>query len=125
MYARVRFTVEKHDNALVVPTPAVVDLQGKIGVWVPGEGDQPSFQPVTVGIEQQDFTELTAGVTEGQKIITTGAAALRVGDRIVLSGQRAGGAAAGGRSDRGGRRGGGAGGGVNANQGQQAVPQGR
>ena len=39
MYARARFTVEKHDNALVVPTPAVVDLQGKMGVWLPGEGD--------------------------------------------------------------------------------------
>jgi HlyD family secretion protein len=120
MYARVRFTVEKHDNALVVPTPAVVDLQGKIGVWVPGEGDQPSFQPVTVGIEQQDFTELTSGVTEGQKIITTGAAALRAGDRIVLPGQRAGGSGgSGGRGGRGGRRGGGGNsGGVNANRGQ-------
>ena len=35
MYARARFTVEQHDNTLVVPTLAVVDLQGKIGVWVP------------------------------------------------------------------------------------------
>src|SRR6185503_8453683 len=117
---------EKHDNTLVVPTPAVVDMQGKMGVWVPGEGDQPSFQPVTVGIEQQDFTELTTGVTEGQKIISTGAAAMRAGDRIVLAGQRAGGG--GGRGGRGGRRGGGGGGngangGVNANQGQQAAPQ--
>jgi HlyD family secretion protein len=119
MYARVRFTIEQHDNALVVPTPAVVDMQGKMGVWVPGEGDQPSFQPVTVGIEQQDFTELTQGVTEGQKVISTGAAALRAGDRIVLAGQRAGGAGS-GRGGRGGRRGGGgANGGVNANQGQQ------
>ena len=94
MYARVRFTVEKHDNALVVPTLAVVDLQGKLGVWVPGEGDSPSFQPVTIGIEQQDFTEITSGVTEGQRIISTGAAALRDGDRIVLPGQRAGGGGA-------------------------------
>jgi len=128
MYARVLFTVEKHDNALVVPTASVVDIQGKMGVWVPGEGDQPSFQPVTIGIEQQEFTELTSGVTEGQKIISTGAAGLRAGDRIVLAGQRAGG---GGRAGgRGGRRGGGASGGgtpgasapsrgANANQGQQ------
>jgi HlyD family secretion protein len=127
MYARVRFTVEKHENALVVPTMAVVDIQGKLGVWVPGEGDQPSFQPVTIGIEQQEFTELTSGVTEGQKVISTGAAALREGDRIVLPGQRAGGAggrAAGGNRG-GGRRGGAQGGqtGVNANRGQQ--PAGR
>jgi HlyD family secretion protein len=124
MYARVRFTVEKHDNALVVPTPSVVDIQGKLGVWVPGEGDTPSFQPVTIGIEQQDFTEITKGVTEGQRVISTGAAALREGDRIVLPGDRAG--AAGGRAGgRGGSRGRAQGGpgAVNANQAQQ--PAGR
>ncbi len=32
MYARVMFTVEKHDNTLVVPTASVVDIQGKMGV---------------------------------------------------------------------------------------------
>ena len=122
MYARARFTVEKHDGALVVPTLAVVDLQGKIGLWLPAdEGDTPVFNPVTIGIEQQDFTEITNGVKEGQRIITTGAAALRPGDRIVMAGQRGGSRAAGaGR----GRRGGGAGApGVNANQAQQPPGQ--
>jgi RND family efflux transporter MFP subunit len=127
MYARVRFTVERHDNTTVVPTGAVVDLQGKIGVWLPpDEGDNAVFQPVVLGIEQQDFTEITSGVKEGQQIISTGAAALRPGDRIVLAGQRggsSGGRAAGG--GRGGRRGGGSGqdGATNASRGQQ--PAGR
>jgi RND family efflux transporter MFP subunit len=122
MYARARFTVEKHDGALVVPTLAVVDLQGKIGVWLPAdEGDNPVFNPVTVGIEQQEFTELTSGVKEGQRIITTGAAALRPGDRIVMAGQR-GGRAGGGNRAGGGRRGGGATSGANANRGQQQQP---
>ena len=123
MYARARFTVEKHDNTLVVPTMAVVDLQGKIGVWqTADEGDTPVFMPVTTGIEQQDFTEITSGLKEGQRIITTGAGALRPGDRIVLAGQRGGrtgGNRAGGNGARGGRRGGGANPGVNANQAQQ------
>lgn len=110
MYARARFTVERHDRALVVPTGAIVDLQGKLGVWMPGEGDSPSFQPITIGIEQQDFTEITSGVTQGDNIISTGAAALRPGDRIVLAGQRGGGS----RSQRGGGAAG-----VNANQAQQ------
>ena len=113
MYARVRFTVEKHDQALVVPTPAVVDVQGQIGVWVP-DGEKPVFTPVTIGIEQQEFTEVTTGLKEGQQIISAGAGALRTGDRIALTGQRGGGGAA-----RGGRRGGGAPGAVNSNQGQQ------
>jgi RND family efflux transporter MFP subunit len=121
MYARARFTVEKHDNALVVPTAAVVDIQGKLGLWLPAdEGDNPVFSPVTLGIEQQEFTEVISGVKEGQRIITTGAAALRPGDRIVMSGQRGGASRAG--SGRG-RRGGGAAPAANANQAQQ--PAGR
>jgi RND family efflux transporter MFP subunit len=123
MYARARFTVEKHDNTLVVPTMAVVDLQGKIGVWqTADEGDTPVFMPVTTGIEQQDFTEITNGLKEGQRIITTGAAALRPGDRIVMAGQRGGRTGGGNRTGgtgRSGRRGGGAPDGVNANQAQQ------
>ena len=77
-------------------------------MWLPpDEGDNAVFQPVTIGIEQQEFTEIASGLKEGQQIISTGAAALRPGDRIVLAGQRGGGSggrAAGG--GRGGRRGG-------------------
>jgi multidrug efflux pump subunit AcrA (membrane-fusion protein) len=116
MYARARFTVERRENALVVPTASVVDLQGKIGVWMPGEGDTATFAPITIGIEQQEFTEVTNGLREGERVISTGAAALRPGDRIVMAGQRGGG---GGRTTgggRGGRRGGAPG--VNANQAQ-------
>jgi HlyD family secretion protein len=116
MYARARFTVEQRDNALVVPTPAIVDLQGKLGVWLP-EGESTTFNPVTTGIEEQEFTEVVTGLKEGQRIISTGAAALRPGDKIAMAGQRGGGNRAGG----GGRRGGGAA--VSANQGQQ--PAGR
>jgi RND family efflux transporter MFP subunit len=122
MYARVRFTIEKHDNALVVPTPAVVDVSGKIGVWLPNN-DTPMFQPVTTGIEHQDFTEIVSGLKEGDRIISTGAAALRPGDRIAMAGSRVGG----------GRRGGGEGTpsgagasapATNASEGQSVMPQG-
>jgi len=105
MYARARFTVEKHERTLVVPTLAVVDVSGKVGVFVPN-GDTATFHPVTVGIEHQDITEITSGIEEGQHVITTGAAALREGDRITLPGQQGGGGR--GRGGRG-RRGAGAG----------------
>ena len=101
MYARATFTVEKHDHVLVVPTLAVVDVSGKIGVFLQN-GDTANFHPVTVGIEHQDITEIMSGLDEGQKIISTGAAALREGDRVALAGARAGGS--GGRGGRGRRR---------------------
>lgn len=103
MYARVRFTVEKHEHALVVPTPAVVDVSGKIGVFLTSgaNNDTATFHEVKVGLEHPDFTEVAEGLQEGQRIISTGAGGLREGDRIALAGSRSGGL--------GGRRGGGAG----------------
>jgi membrane fusion protein (multidrug efflux system) len=102
MYAKVEFTVERHENALIVPANAVVDYEGKRGVFVPGgEGDQAHFQPIETGLIAQDRIEIVSGLAEGDKVVTTGAGALREGDRILLPGQNAD--ARGGRGGRGGR----------------------
>ena len=102
MYAKVGFTVERHANALIVPANAVVDYEGKKGVFMPGgEGDQAHFQAVQLGLISQEQIEITSGLSEGDKVVTTGAGALREGDRILLPGQNAD--ARGGRGGRGGR----------------------
>jgi RND family efflux transporter MFP subunit len=108
MYAKVSFTVEHKENVLVVPANSVVDASGKKGVYVPGDGDVAKFQTVTLGMSDPDQIEITSGVSEGMRVISTGAAALREGDKIVLlgQGQRGG---ANGRGGRGGANGGGRG----------------
>lgn len=118
MYARVDLTVAQRADALTVPRNAVVDLDGKIGVFVAsgsgrgeggrgngtrdGQSPRPSdaqpaggtpsmtarFVPVVTGIRDEDAVEINAGVTEGTRVITTGAMALKDGDRIVPSGGR-------------------------------------
>ena len=75
------------------------------------QGPVASFKKIDVGIINQTLAEVTAGLTEGETVVTTGAAALREGDRILLPGQSA---APGGEGQRGGqggdgRRGGGQG----------------
>jgi RND family efflux transporter MFP subunit len=107
MYAKVSFTVEHKQNILTVPTNAIVDVGGKKGVFVPGEGNVAKFQAVELGMSDPKQIEV-AGLSEGTRVITTGAAALREGDRIVPLGQ--GGAAQGGGQGRGGRGGAGRGG---------------
>jgi RND family efflux transporter MFP subunit len=113
MYAKVTFTVEHKENVLVVPANAVIDSQGKKGVYLPGDGDVAKFQPVTLGMTDPAQVEITSGLTEGARVISTGAAALRDGDKIVLLGQgQRGGSSGGGRSGQrgnGGQRGGGRG----------------
>jgi multidrug efflux pump subunit AcrA (membrane-fusion protein) len=114
MYAKVSFVIEHKEKVLVVPANSVVDSQGKKGVYVPGEGDVAKFQPVTIGMMDPSQIEITNGVTEGMRVISTGAAALRDGDKIVLLGQGGGrgngNGSGGGRGGRGGRQGGGGGG---------------
>lgn len=118
MYAKVDFTVEHKENTLVVPANAIVDLNGQKGVFLPDEGDVAKFKPVTVGMSNPSQVEVSNGLSEGMKVVTTGAAALREGDRIVLFGQSApnGPNGRGGRGQAGsgarGRRGGGPAGGL-------------
>jgi RND family efflux transporter MFP subunit len=109
MYARVNFTVEQRNNTLVVPANALVDVQGSRGVFQPSgsANDVAKFKPIKVGLIDEKLVEVEEGLSEGERIVTTGAAALREGDKIVLPGQHQGGERAGGASGRGGRQGGG------------------
>ncbi len=100
MYANVDFTTDRRDNSLVVPTNAVVDLNGNRGVFLPGQNDTATFKPVTVGMIDGDLAEVSQGLAEGDRIVTTGAAALRDGDRIILAGRGPEGSAGNGRGGR-------------------------
>jgi RND family efflux transporter MFP subunit len=105
MYATVGFTVDQRQNALVVPTKSVVDSGGKKGVFLHGQGDIAKFNPITIGLIDGDKTEVLSGIDEGTRVVTTGAAALREGDRIVLLGSNANGRGEGGRAGEGRGRG--------------------
>jgi RND family efflux transporter MFP subunit len=103
MYARVGIKIEERENALVVPANALVDVGGKRGVFLAQADNSAKFQDVEIGIEEDDRVEIRAGLTDGQRVVTTGAASLRDGDRFLLSD----GAAGDGRMGRqGGQRGG-------------------
>jgi RND family efflux transporter MFP subunit len=101
MYAKVDFTVDRRANTLVVPANAIVTVNGKQGVFLPDEGDVAKFQEITVGMMQPDRVEIEAGLAEGTQVVTTGAGALREGDRIVLLGRggRQGGPGGAGRGE--------------------------
>jgi RND family efflux transporter MFP subunit len=108
MYAKVAFMVDKKEHALVIPTTALVDLGGNRGVFTPGateQGQVANFKKIDVGIVNQTLAEVTSGLAEGDSIVTTGAAALREGDRILLPGQTAPAGGGGGGNGRGGRGG--------------------
>jgi RND family efflux transporter MFP subunit len=115
MYARVQLLVGSRENALTVPSNALVMFEGKPGVFTATDGGargdaRPAaqgtssapapmiakFVPVETGIRQPEQIEILGGIADGTRVVTTGAGALKDGDRIVAaSTQRQGGAARG------------------------------
>lgn len=100
MYARVGIVTDSHPNAIVVPSNAVVDVNGTRGVYL-AVNNVAQFRPVKIGIENGAQAEILDGVSDGDRVVTTGAGALRNGDPIVLAGRGAGGGGGrGGRQNR-------------------------
>ena len=98
MYARVRLTVERRPDALTVPSNAVVDVDGKRGVFTLQE-QSAKFTETKIGLSDGQRIEILDGLREGERVITTGALALRDGDRVTLVSDTAGrGQGAGGRA---------------------------
>lgn len=88
MYARVRLTVDRRPDALTVPRNAVVDSEGKRGVFFLDDGNVARFNVVRTGLQDGEKVEILEGLNDGQRVITTGAIALRNGDRVQLAGGR-------------------------------------
>jgi RND family efflux transporter MFP subunit len=86
MYARVRLRVAERADALTVPLNALVEFDGRKGVFVPRE-DTAKFMPVETGLQDATHVEILKGLEEKATVISTGAAGLKDGDRIVLAGQ--------------------------------------
>lgn len=86
MYARVKLTVDRRANALTVPRNAVVDTEGKRGVFFVEGGQNARFREVKTGLQDNERVEILEGLQDGERVITIGALALRDGDRIQLVG---------------------------------------
>jgi len=58
------------DNALVIPTVAIVRQEQGTGVLLAGRGDQRSkFQPITTGASFEDKTVVVSGLKAGDKVL--------------------------------------------------------
>lgn len=101
MYARVRLVSTSKADALVVPKAAVVDSQGRKGVFMV-QNNQAVFREVKLGLEEPNRFEVTDGLKEGDAVVTTGASALRDGARVQLAGAGPGGGGPGGSGAKGG-----------------------
>lgn len=102
MYARMSVTIESRTGATLVPKAAIVDYDGKRGVFTMTSDNKAQFVPIEIGIEDENRVEARSGVAASDTFVTGGASSLRNGDTLVLAGQR--GAPGGGPAGRPGGR---------------------
>ncbi|WP_448604744.1 efflux RND transporter periplasmic adaptor subunit [Thermoleptolyngbya sp.] len=62
------FLGDRLDNAIVVPTVAIVTKDGENGVLVPGERNKPEFRPVTLGTAVGNQTQILDGIEPGDRV---------------------------------------------------------
>ncbi len=62
------FVGEILKDALVVPTVAIVNQKGKVGVLIPDAKQQPQFKPITIGSSLGDQTQVIEGLKVGDPV---------------------------------------------------------
>lgn len=68
MNVNLTFLGAQMNNALVVPTVAIVTQDGQTGVMVPDADNKPKFQSVTIGPTIQDKTQILEGLQQNQRV---------------------------------------------------------
>ena len=87
MFADVTFHTETAENAVVVPSEAILNRSGVQFVYVV-ENDIAKYVEVTTGLTGSGVTEIVSGLTAGQQLVTVGQAYLADGDPVrIVSGE--------------------------------------
>ncbi len=81
-YAMVRAVTGEDKGALLVPQPAVSELQGGYEVMVVGADDKVATRQVQVGEREGTMWVITSGVKLGERIVVEGQQKVRSGTRV-------------------------------------------
>ena len=81
MSAVVRLRVREAADAVTVPASAVVDAGGQEAVWAVRAG-RAERVPVTLGVQGEDVVQITTGLSDGQRIVVSGADRVRPGQEL-------------------------------------------
>ena len=71
-FGRVRFQVSSNPNALLVPQPAVIEIQGQYQVIVLNGENKATFRPVKVGDRVGPNWIISEGLKPGEKVVVEG-----------------------------------------------------
>jgi RND family efflux transporter MFP subunit len=80
-FARVRIRTGEFDDALLIPRRAAVKEDGEDFVFV-ARGDTVARVPIRIGAISGDTSQILAGLSRGDSIVTVGQGGLKQGSRI-------------------------------------------
>ena len=87
MFADVSFRTETSENAVVIPSQAILTSNNVSYVFVV-ENDTARYQQVETGLSGNGVTEITSGLEEGQQLVSVGQDYLSDGDAVrIVSGE--------------------------------------
>ncbi|MBI3549468.1 MAG: efflux RND transporter periplasmic adaptor subunit [Elusimicrobia bacterium] len=70
MTANISFIIRRKEDALLLPTTAVLDAPGGVKqVFVPGPDGKPTKKEIKLGIESGELVEVVEGLSEGDKVL--------------------------------------------------------
>ena len=84
MFAHFTIAYEKHPDALVIPTEALVVEDERTTVYVVVDG-AVARRSIVVGIKSDDYIEVLGGLDDLEQIVVVGHAALRDGSKVLAS----------------------------------------
>jgi membrane fusion protein (multidrug efflux system) len=84
VFAKVNLQLGKNDNALMVPTQAVIPTARNKQVIVV-RGDSAHYSVVETGVRDSVFVHITRGLTVGDTVVTTGLMAIRPESKIKVT----------------------------------------
>ncbi len=84
MFGRFTVAYEKHANALVIPTHALLDEDEEATVYVV-KNNEVIRRPVEVGIKENGRVEILGGLADSDEIVVVGHAGLRDGSKVIAN----------------------------------------
>jgi RND family efflux transporter MFP subunit len=81
-YGKVRAVIRMQRNALLVPQPAVIELQGSYEVAVVGQDDRVAIRPVQVGEHTGTMWVIQNGLKAGERVVVEGQQTLSPGMQV-------------------------------------------
>ena len=85
MFAKVRIPTEVNDNAILVPSSAVIiNNQEATGDVIVVENGIIKHRQVQLGLAKEDVIEITNGLIEGELVVNVGQQSLKEGEKVAV-----------------------------------------